>query len=78
MITFKSHSDLRKLDMNDPTYPVTEERVQVLIDDFTEPGQTYSADDYGYLVLIEPDDTYRVLILPWSRVRVLAGPPLLS
>ena len=54
MITFKSDSDLEKLDSNNPAQPVMEELVKVLIDDFTEPGHPYSADDYGYLVLIEP------------------------
>ena len=61
MITFKSHDDLRKLDRDDPAYPVMEEQIRVLIDDFTEPGQPYDADDFGCLVLIEPGDTDREL-----------------
>ena len=61
MITFKSHSDLEKLDRSNPAYPVMEELVKVLIDDFNEPGQAYDADDFGYLVLIEPGDTDREL-----------------
>ena len=40
MKTFKSHNDLRKLSPDDPAQPVMEELVKVLIDDFTEPGQT--------------------------------------
>jgi len=50
-----------------------EELVRVLIDDFTEPGQTYSADDFGYLVLIEPGDVDRVLSdldMPWTLADV--------
>ena len=54
MKIFKSHDDLQKLQPDNPAYPVMEELVKVLIDDFTEPGHPYSADDYGYLVLIEP------------------------
>ena len=69
MITFKSHSDLEKLDPDNPAKPVMQELVSVLIDDFTEPGQSYDADDFGYLVLIEPGDTDRVLTdvdMPWT------------
>jgi hypothetical protein len=50
-----------------------QELVRVLIDDFTEPGQTYDADDYGYLVLIEPGDADRVLTdvdMPWTLADV--------
>ena len=68
MITFKSHNDLQKLDLHDPARPVMEELVKVLIDDFNEPGQTYSPDDFGFLVLIESGDTDRVLDdidMPW-------------
>jgi hypothetical protein len=61
VITFKSHSDLEKLDTDDPARPVVEELVEQLIDDFTEPGQVYNADDFGYLVLVEPGDTDRKL-----------------
>ena len=61
VITFKSHSDLEKLHPDDPARPVMEELVRVLIDDFTTPGHPYDADDYGYLVLIEPGDTDREL-----------------
>ena len=61
MITFKSHSDLRKLHLDDPARPVMEELVRVLIDDFTMPGHPYDADDFGYLVMIEPGDVDREL-----------------
>ena len=61
MKTFKQHSDLNKLDRNDPALPVIRELVRVLLDDFNEPGQTYSPDDFGFLVLIEPGDTDREL-----------------
>ena len=61
MITFKSHSDLEKLNIDSPAYPVMSELVQLLIDDFTWEGHPYDADDSGYLVLIEPGDTDREL-----------------
>ena len=73
VITFKSHNDLRKLHPGDPAFPVMEELVRVLIDDFTTPGHPYSAEDYGYLVLIEPGDADRVLTdidMPWRLVDV--------
>ena len=73
MKTFKSHSDLEKLDPDNPARPVMQELVSVLIEDFTEPGQSYNADDYGYLVLIEPGDTDRVLTdvdMPWTLADV--------
>ena len=73
MITFKSHNDLRKLHPDNPARPVMQELVSVLIEDFTEPGQSYNADDYGYLVLIEPGDADRVLTdidMPWTLADV--------
>jgi hypothetical protein len=59
--TFKSHSDLEQLNSSDPALPVIKKLVKVLIDDFNEPGQTYSPEDFGFLVLIEPGDTDREL-----------------
>ena len=73
MKTFKSHDDLQKLDQHDPARPIMQDLVSVLIEDFTEPGQSYNADDYGYLVLIEPGDADRVLTdidMPWTLAQV--------
>jgi hypothetical protein len=73
MITFKSHSDLRKLHQADPAKPVMKELVELLIDDFTTPGHPYNADDQGYIVLIEKGDTDRVLDdidMPWTLADV--------
>jgi hypothetical protein len=73
VITFKSHDDLRKLNPDDPARPVMEELVQLLIDDFTTPGHPYNADDFGYLVLIEPGDVDRELNevdMPWRLADV--------
>lgn len=71
MITFKSHSDLRKLNSNDPAQPVIKELVRLLIDDY--PVQPYNADDYGFLILIEPGDVDRELNdidMPWTLANV--------
>ena len=62
MITFKSHSDLEKLSNNDPAFPVMEELVRLLIDDFTTPGHPYNTDDYGMGFVI-PD-------APWVNGRL--------
>ena len=73
MITFKSHSDLEKLDTADPAQPVMRELIELLIDDYTQPGHPYSPEDSGYLVLIEPGDTDRVLDdldMPWRLVDI--------
>ena len=73
MITFKSHNDLLKLNNHDPARPVMEELVRMLIDDFNEPGQSYSPEDFGYLVLVQPGDADRVLNdldMPWRLADV--------
>ena len=73
MLTFKHHSNLRKLPPDDPALPVMKTLVKQLIDDFNEPGQYYSPEDFGYLVLIEPGDTDRVLTdvdMPWTLADV--------
>ena len=71
MITFKSPGDLAQLDPHDPAYDVLSELIQVLIEDF--PVQPYNADDYGYLVLVEPEDTsikLTELDMPWTLTEV--------
>ena len=56
MITFKSHADLSKLDLNDPAYPIMKDLVASLIDAYTYPGHPYIPEDYGYCVLLEEAD----------------------
>lgn len=71
VITFKSPGDLAQLDPHDPAYPVIKELIELLIDDF--PIQPYNADDYGYLVLVEPGDTDRELLeldMPWRLAEI--------
>ncbi|NGP53235.1 hypothetical protein [Thioalkalivibrio sp. XN8] len=67
MITFKRQQDLTKLPPDHPAYGLIRDLIQVLIEDF--PLQPYDAEDYGYLVLVEPGDEDRVLTeldMPWT------------
>jgi hypothetical protein len=66
VITFKSPRDLSKLSPDNPAFPVVKHLVKVLIDAYTWPGHPYLPDDYGYVVLIEPGDTDRVLTEIWD------------
>jgi hypothetical protein len=71
VITFKRKEDLGKLSPKHPAYALMAELVQVLIEDF--PIQPYNADDYGYLVLVEPGDTDRELLeldMPWRLAEI--------
>ena len=66
MITFKSSADLHKLGDDHPAHPLVKDLVRVLIEEF--PEQPYDAEDHGYLCLVEPQDTTRVLAdldMPW-------------
>ena len=79
MLQFKSDTDLAQLDLADPAYPAVAELVRVLISAYTEPGETYNADDYGYIVLIEDGDQdrpltdigwpeYALATIPWEGI----------
>ena len=74
MITFKTHADLSKLSRENPAYPIIEELVRDLIDAYDTPEQPYLPDDYGYIVLIEPGDTERVLSEIWDDWTLLDIP----
>ena len=76
MKTFKSHDDLQQLPPDDPAYPIVAELVRVLIDAY---GESYNADDYGYIVLIEDGEQdqyldaidwpeYRLVDIPWEGI----------
>jgi hypothetical protein len=56
MITFKSTADLNKLSPDDPSHPTVKELIEQLISAYTAPDQPYNAEDYGYIILIEPED----------------------
>ena len=66
MITFKSTEDLNKLSPDDPAYPTVKELIEQLISAYTTPGHPYDAEDYGYIILIEPEDAQRELDELWD------------
>jgi hypothetical protein len=68
MKMFKSVSDLEQL-RNDPLYATIESLVSLIVAD--QPG--YRPEDDGWLVLLEPGDTTRVLDdldMPWRLSEV--------
>ena len=71
MITFKSNSDLSKLDPDDPAYPVMKELIELLIDAYTTPEKPYDPDAYGYLALVEDEDADKVIDLPELQCTLL-------
>jgi hypothetical protein len=74
MITFKSTEDLEKLTTNDPAHPVIQKLIDQLIKAYTWEGHPYIAEDYGYIILIEPEDTDRILDEIWDDWRLLDIP----
>ena len=74
MITFKSTQDLQKLTTTDPAHPIIQELIDQLIKAYTWEGHPYIAEDYGYIILIEPGDTDRVLDEIWDDWRLLDIP----
>ena len=61
MITFKSQSDLHKLNTQDPAYPVVKQLLEWLIADGEFPDHPYDPEDHGYIALVEPGDVDREL-----------------
>ena len=74
MILFKSHDDLKKLDSNNPAYPIIEDLVQRLIVDFIKEGNLYIPEDHGYIALIEEHDVDRILTEIWDDWTLLDIP----
>ena len=71
MITFKSTEDLSKLPPEDPAFPTVQELVDRLITAYTEPGQPYNWQDYGYVILIEETDVNGTLDEIWEGCTLL-------
>ena len=71
MITFKSTEDLSKLPENHPAHNTVKDLVQRLITEYTPPGQSYNAEDYGYVILIQEGDTDRTLDEIWDGCTLL-------
>jgi hypothetical protein len=74
MITFKSPEDLNKLSPDDPAHATVKELIEQLITAYTQPGETYSAEDDGYIILIEPEDADRTLDELWDGCSLLSVP----
>ena len=74
MITFNSIPDINKLPSNDPAHPVIKELIDQLLRAYTWEGHPYNAEDYGYIVLIEPGDTHRILDEIWDDWTLLDIP----
>ena len=66
MITFKSLQDLQKLPSNNPAHSVIQELIDQLIRAYTWEGHPYTPEDYGHIILIEPEDTDRILDEIWD------------
>lgn len=71
MLTFKSESDLHKLDGNDSALPVMKELVELLIVPLTQPDKPYDWNAYGYLVLLEEADINQIIALPELQCTLL-------
>ena len=71
MITFKSTEDIAKLHPSDPAHPTVQELVDRLITAYSESGQPYNADDYGYVILIEEGDVNGTLDEIWDGCTLL-------
>jgi hypothetical protein len=74
VITFKSTEDLAKLSPTDPAFPTVKELVHQLITAYTEPGQPYNHQDYGYVILIQEGDVNRTLDEIWNGCTLLNIP----
>ena len=80
MKTFKSNRDVTQLLRNHPSYDTVKARVKQIIDAY---GRSYSPENDGYVVLVEPDDVNRILndlLMPyrlsevsWEGVSMLNG-----
>ena len=70
MITFKSTEDLNKLSPDDPAYPTVKELIEQLITAYTELGQPYNYEDYGYIILVQEGDVDRELVELWDGCRL--------
>ena len=67
MLTFKSKSDLSKLDLQNPAYPIIEDLVQRLCVDIPKENFKYDPIVHGFIALIEKHDVNRVLDQIWPN-----------
>jgi tRNA uridine 5-carbamoylmethylation protein Kti12 len=71
VITFKSTEDLAKLQPDNPAFPTVQKLVDRLITAYTEPGQSYNWQHYGYVILIQQKDVNRTLDEIWDGCTLL-------
>jgi hypothetical protein len=71
VITFKCTEDLSKLPPTDPAHNTVQELIERLITTYTQPGQPYNHEDYGYVILIEEADVDRTLDEIWDGCTLL-------
>ena len=74
MLTFKSPQDISKLSPGDPSYPLIQELIKELIEAYTWEDHPYNPDWYGYIILIEPEDSDRTLDELWDGATLLNIP----
>ena len=70
MLTFKSPEDLSKLPAEDPAFHVVQELVHDLITAYTEPGEPFDHEAYGYVLLVSEHDVDRELDEIWDGCRL--------
>ena len=74
MITFKSTEDLAKLPPDHPAFPTVRTLVHDLITAYTDPGQPYDHEAYGYVALVQEGDADRTLDEIWDGCTLLNIP----
>jgi len=74
VITFKSTEDLSKLSPSDPALSTVRTLVHDLITAYTEPGQIYDWEAYGFVILIEESDVNRELNELWDGATLMNIP----
>ena len=73
MKLFKHPNDMRQLNRSDLAYPVVWEQLRLVISAGTWVGHPYDPSVTGFVLLVEPGDTDRVLSevgLPWTLLQV--------
>ena len=71
MLTFKSISDLSKLDPQNPAYPIIEDLVKRLCVDIPKEAYHYIPEDHGWINLVCPGDMQRIITEVWQDWRLI-------
>jgi len=65
MKTFKYDTNLEKIDIDNPAFPIINEFIHRLIITANTKQYPYNPENDGYIVLVEADDVDRALIEIW-------------